>query len=785
MDRFEAAKLYTSWGWIIHPLSSPKDQGQPSPGKRPLLKEWTERRQAAEDELKEWFLGSDFNVGLVAGKNSGVSVIDFDQQLCMRLIFPEEVDTMKSRRTEGRGHVFLKYDADIKPFKNSDLGVEFLSTGNNVVLPPSIHVSGETYRWNREDGKIHSLSEREKEMLKAIARHKTRLSQMRPCIVWLIEKNKNWHGADGRQCMVAVATELKANKGNEFDILVLVNRVLGGEFDKDETLKEWKNIDQERPWKCSTIRTSFPETNELCKNCRSARKRSFKLDSVYSLMHERKFITLAETDELYHYNDGIYHKLGEVLVKSKVQALFDDVNTTQVNEIINTVKRKTYISMRELNKHVHLIPIENGYFNMETMRLEEPNPDIYFTNKIPVKYNPEAKCPTIEKFMAEVLVSEDIPVIYEFFGYCLLRGYPIQKTFMLVGSGANGKSTLLGLLRAFLGEGAVASVSLQEIEENKFAAANLFGKLANVYADLPPKALYTTGKIKMLTGKDPITVERKFGGFFDFVNYAKLIFSANQLPTSYDDTDAFFRRWVIIAFPNKFEAERDDPYIINKLTTPEELSGLFNKAIEGLRRLLKNNGFTGQKSTEQIREQYIRLSDSIQSFIWDCIEQSAEGYIEKDPLFNLYVGYCKMLKLPSVSKKRFFERFPSLIRIEEYRPPGDKRQRAYRGIVIKVEATQEASANLPQESLAQKEICEICKEELTGEVLQGPPGWGAIHKKCQIKPMRVKFLAPIPAFTAADFNRYGPYMPGDEATLPFIHAHNLISKRAAEEIKNV
>lgn len=404
------------------------------------------------------------------------------------------------------------------------------------------------------------------------------------------------------------------------------------------------------------------------------------------LMGVYNFATIAETDEVYYYNSGTFHPLGEIKIKSEVQSAVSGVNTHVVNEVINTIKRKTYTPISELNKNPNFIPLENGILDLNTFALTPYNPSFLLTTRVPVTYDPDAKCPAVDKFFKEIVGSEaDVDALHEFFGYCLLRNYVIQKAFMLVGGGGNGKSTLLTLLKQFLGDENVTSIALQEIEDNHFAAANLFGKLANIYADLPPKALSATGKIKMLVGGDIITAEKKFGGFVSFVNYAKMIFSTNQMPLSYDDSDAFYRRWVIINFPNTFD-ETKGKGLIDTLITKDELSGLLNHALRGLRRLLENGRFSNQKAIDEVREQYVRMSDSIQAFVWDCVEESAKDYVEKKMLYTIYGRYCKAKNIPISTEKRFYARIPILIRTEEQRPTIDgKRIRVFSGIILKLD----------------------------------------------------------------------------------------------------
>jgi len=320
------------------------------------------------------------------------------------------------------------------------------------------------------------------------------------------------------------------------------------------------------------------------------------------------------------------------------------------------------------------------------MELKEHSPDYKLTVRIPVKYDPSADCLKIRNFLSEILQEEDIPVIEELFGYCLFRRYFIHKAFMFVGSGNNGKTTLIHLLERFLGEENVSNEPLHALSENRFAAAKLTGKLANTYADLPARALKETGIFKALTGEDRITAEEKFKKPFEFRNTAKLIFSCNELPPTYDSSDAFFNRWIILNFPNKFEGEKADPHILDKLTTEQELSGLLNLALEGLKRLLQRGDFSRSISTEEAREQYIRMSDPLAAFVEECVEEDPNVWISKDEFYAAFCEYCREKRLPIISKSVVGRRLPQLLRVENYRPKvGGARITAWRGIRLKKE----------------------------------------------------------------------------------------------------
>lgn len=399
------------------------------------------------------------------------------------------------------------------------------------------------------------------------------------------------------------------------------------------------------------------------------------------LMREYHFLTMKDTDVVYVFDDGFYQPYGEILIKQQCKArLGKEYRKNKAEEVIDYIKVSTYVNRKE--EPPNLVPLVNGILDINAMELKPYSPEYMFFNKLPVKYDPKADCPNIKQFLSEITATEeDVQILLEVVGFCLYREYIIAKALMLVGGGSNGKSTFLNLVKTFLGKENISGRSLQDLEENRFAKADLHHKLANIYADLPDKALWRTGTFKMLTGRDTITAERKFQHSFTFENYAKLLFSANKVPEAHDDTDAFFRRWLIVVFPNQFTGEKADPHILQKLTTPEELSGLLNLVLPALKRLLEKGQFSYSKTTEEIREDYIRKSSPIAAFVMDCLEVDSDAFIAKKDLFNLFSEYCRARNIPSVTQDTFFKNLPRHVSVTDFRPKIEgKRPSVFKGI---------------------------------------------------------------------------------------------------------
>jgi putative DNA primase/helicase len=200
-----------------------------------------------------------------------------------------------------------------------------------------------------------------------------------------------------------------------------------------------------------------------------------------------------------------------------------------------------------------------------------------------------------------------------------------------------------------VGKFSTTSVSLQELIENRFAAADLQGKLLNLYADLPKTSLRDTGKFKILTGGDQLSAEKKFADRFQFENKAVFVFSANELPQVDDGTFAFWRRWAVIEFPHKFKVSSN---FVENLITPKNLSGFLNIVIEDMNRI-EEEGLIRSSKVEEIMELWKMRSNSAYAFIKTRIRKAVGEWIPKNILWNEYNKYCIDNDFTEISKIKF------------------------------------------------------------------------------------------------------------------------------------
>ncbi|WP_371069127.1 phage/plasmid primase, P4 family [Sediminibacillus sp. JSM 1682029] len=283
------------------------------------------------------------------------------------------------------------------------------------------------------------------------------------------------------------------------------------------------------------------------------------------------------------------------------------------------------------------IPVKNGVFNLDTWELQDFSPEIITTNKIPVPYIKNAYYEPTDKTLNKMAVHDKKirAVLEEILGYILFRRNEFAATFILTGDGSNGKSSYLKIIRKLVGNDNTASLDLKELDQ-RFKTAELFGKLVNIGDDISKSYIKESSVFKKLSTGETLNVERKGKDPFDFSNYAKLIFSANEMPRINDFSDGLGRRLQIVPFKAKFSPDDPDfdPFITDKLLSDESMQYILNLALNSLKRLLKNNKFTKSKAVESEIQKYKEENNPIISFV---INEDIE--LERAVVGDLYLQY--------------------------------------------------------------------------------------------------------------------------------------------------
>jgi len=360
----------------------------------------------------------------------------------------------------------------------------------------------------------------------------------------------------------------------------------------------------------------------------------------------------AASGSIYIYRDGAYRPGGERDIRERLTAkLGDDWRPGRAEAVIGYQRDAAPRLWSEPPRD--RINVRNGILSTKTGELQSHSPEFLSPVQIGAAYDPEATCPAIDKFLADVLAPELVSLVYELVGYLITPDQSLQMAVMLLGGGANGKSTLLALLTALLGAENVSNVALHRLDEDRFGVAELEGKLANVFADLDARALQASSIFKSITGGDAIMGERKYANPFSFRPYARLLYSANEPPPTPDSSDAFFRRWLILPFEQRFDGRRADRRLLAKLTTPGELSGLLNHGLAALPALKRRGEFTPTKATAKAAERFRVDSDSVAGFLGESCELQPDARTARSNLFSAYRSWCVENNRRALGKQKF------------------------------------------------------------------------------------------------------------------------------------
>ena len=319
--------------------------------------------------------------------------------------------------------------------------------------------------------------------------------------------------------------------------------------------------------------------------------------------------------------------------------------------------------------------------NLKDLELRPHDRDFFSTQELGVAFDPKSEktCPRWLRFLEEtVQTPEPIAQLQEFCGYCLTRDTRFEKSVLLVGPGADGKSTFLRILRRLVGEENTSAVNFKDLE-NEFSRSGLFGKLLNISTEVSTKAL-DSEFFKGIVSGDKISAAFKHKNQFFFAPYCKLAFAANKLPRVLDNTDGYFRKILPVRFKKQFLGKDADIHLSEKLEA--ELSEIFHWALFGLQRLWRNGHFTDCEETQNLMMEYRRVNNPVMCFVEDRCELNEFSRTEKKKLFDEYVDYCSDCKFRPMNRENFFRELKAAVtNLRQIRPRIDgKPQRMVQGI---------------------------------------------------------------------------------------------------------
>jgi len=372
---------------------------------------------------------------------------------------------------------------------------------------------------------------------------------------------------------------------------------------------------------------------------------------------------LADTTRIIYSNDKYYQYQN---------GIYNEVKIDHINKIIQRHQFKRYAKQKEINEtekfiktmvhkedhtlngedSTHLISFKNGNLNVNTRQFSSHTPQHFSSIQMNCYYDRSSEAPQFLSYISNVLDDSTLLLAQELLGYLLIPNTSAQKAFILYGPGRSGKSTFLQIIEMIIGNANISNVAWHDLEDT-FQPATLYGKLVNLYGDLPSSSLKETSMFKSLTGGDTINAQFKNKQIFSFKNKARLVFSCNQLPANnVDRTDAFYRRIVLLPFTKQVPTHQVDPNLIKKLQT--EKDGIVQWALQGLYRLIKSNfKFSDSILADQILEKYKINNDSVLWFMKNHCELNLETRCYSQELYNAYKVQCKLNGLQSKTQPQF------------------------------------------------------------------------------------------------------------------------------------
>ena len=317
-------------------------------------------------------------------------------------------------------------------------------------------------------------------------------------------------------------------------------------------------------------------------------------------------------------------------------AIEDALDEDEGNHTVqNKMKNETLEALRRIGRRHAPEPMKPTWvqfkdqiYDIATGEHFESTPKYFASNPLPWKVGDSMDTPTIDRLLCEWIYKPDYQdeswanTLLEVIAYSMLSTQPLQRIFALTGAGANGKGTYLKLIKKFIGTDNIAATELRLLTSRNFESSALYKKLIVFMSEVQEQDMKSTNMIKALSGEDPIRYEFKGKDTFQEQSYTTCIIATNALPTTNDRSAGFYRRWLIIDFPNQFEIR---PNLIENI--PEvEFENLAAKCIAKAKDLLETGKFTNEGSMEERNARYEARSNPLAHFINAFYDEDTDGY---------------------------------------------------------------------------------------------------------------------------------------------------------------
>lgn len=273
-----------------------------------------------------------------------------------------------------------------------------------------------------------------------------------------------------------------------------------------------------------------------------------------------------------HFNGAFYEEVSIHKIKAIIANNLEptDVHESMITSIEKICEHECFTSISSFDSNEKTINTIDGFLNIDTAKIEHHTPERLSLRCIPFHYNPDVKksdCPIFMGFLHTICSGdkEKIELILQMMGYTFTSHNKAKAFFLLEGVPDTGKSTLLEIIRKLVGENNAVNIPLDELNL-QFMGSKLIGKLANICGELSSSKLPDTTKLKMITGSDAITIDRKYKEPIEVKISAKIILAANSIPENLISDAGVKARLVRIKFDNIIPKGKQDVCLIFRVS---------------------------------------------------------------------------------------------------------------------------------------------------------------------------------------------------------------------------
>lgn len=644
----EYAKAYDKLGWVVMPIK-PND-------KRPIIKNWSKIQ--SNDETLDKFKDTS-NIGIIMGATSNIVCIDVDVKNADGIATLERLEeqlgelpqTVMSETPSGGIHYYFKYVKGTRNRKYVGEGIDIQADGTQTVEAPS-QIDGTHYEWVNSpfEYEIAELPQKWKQYLCEEVDEDTLMLSNKP-----FEAPSEVEEGGRNNTIASYVGSLLGKKLKKATVLKKALKYneesCNPPLDEDEvkTIVD-SMIKTDKTNKANNVEKSINESKLDSSNEDDLKVDWISFDETGTVnINDKKFAEwYVKRNELYCINDRFYTRYGQISdneFRNNIHNIIGGIITTRlsakVESLLASVKNEAFTKLDAPDKYK--VQFDNISFDVRHGKLEEC--DTFFTlHQIPHNYDAKADCPKFKRFINNLFYEEDIPVIQEYLGYCLVPNTLAQTALFIVGEGGEGKSRITILMEHIIGHDNVVIGDFIGLQD-KFSTTSLDKQMMFIDDDLSLEALDDTSNFKkIVTAETTMEVEPKGKPKYKTKLYSRILCCGNgAIQSKFDRSDGFYRR-LLISKVKPVHYDKPDRTLSDQLD--QEIPGIINWLLEGLCRVVRN-GFIIEPSVRMTQElQSVRdSSDTIQLFMSD--EQFIEYTGDKDDkvsikqLYDAYESWCQ------------------------------------------------------------------------------------------------------------------------------------------------